>query len=468
MKMHTLWQASLAKRMLFALLVAFGLVAAALLTSDYIGAQHEFSATQDTALVRQVTRVGATLSTIQDPHDALVLMRAMQDQSRLARRDMGIPGELLIELRRDTGPRLYASPALKKQALNAPATGQGHQVLNGLAHRLAQIKAGSWVLVMAEPQLDKLTLLTLLGRDLAPSLALAFPFVVLPVWLAIRQGLRPLRRLSGRLAQRHADDLSSLDIDLKYAELQPVVSAFNALLLKLRDKVQRERAFVQDAAHELRTPMAVIAAQAHVLTRAASDAERLQAQDALEHAIERASHLARQLLALASLDDTRGAPLQPIDLAHLLQTTLAQAMPLAQQRGMDLSLDAPDSLPITTDLAAWQSIVVNLLDNALRYGRMGGQVAITLRVTSGELVLTVADDGPGIPQAERAHIFDRFARGLNHDVPGTGLGLAIVKQGVQRLQGSIRITEGLGPDQGVGFEVQVADHQNPGRLATQC
>jgi len=112
--------------------------------------------------------------------------------------------------------------------------------------------------------------LTLLSRDLAPSLALAFPFVVLPVWLAIRQGLRPLRRLSGRLAQRHADDLSSLDIDLKYAELQPVVSAFNALLLKLRDKVQRERAFVQDAAHELRTPMAVIAAQAHVLTRAAS------------------------------------------------------------------------------------------------------------------------------------------------------------------------------------------------------
>jgi signal transduction histidine kinase len=241
---------------------------------------------------------------------------------------------------------------------------------------------------------------------------------------------------------------------MTYAELKPVVTTFNELLNKLRGKVQRERDFVQDAAHELRTPMAVISAQAHVLARAASEAERLQAEGALESAIARASHLARQLLALASLDESRSAPMQRMDLAHLLQTMLAQAMPLARQRCIELSLDAPESLSLESDMAALQSIVMNLIDNGVRYGREGGQLAVTLQNSPDHITLIVADDGPGIPETERTHIFERFVRGSGQDIPGSGLGLAIVKQAVQRLRGSVQIDTGL-DGRGVAFVVRI-------------
>ena len=147
--------------------------------------------------------------------------------------------------------------------------------------------------------------------------------------------------------------------------------------------------------------------------------------------------------------------MQQMDLSLLLQTSLAQAMQQAQQRGIELSLDAPDRMNIEADPIALQSIISNLLDNALRYGREGGQLAVTLQDLNDHVVLTVADDGPGIPEAEHARIFDRFVRGSAQDSPGTGLGLAIVKQAVQRLRGSVQIAPGL-YGRGVAFVVRIA------------
>lgn len=445
-------QPSLTRRVVGALLLAVALAGVVLLGQSYLEFRREFAAGPDSSLVQAVQVVGASLEPLTAPHDAAVVLQAIQRQSDLARRHSKFDGALLIELVSKTGERVYATPELGNTTLDAPATGQRDQLINGRHFRVTQAAAGRWQLRFGEPRLTDSSALSLLGRDLVPSLLIAVPVVLLPVWLAVRRGLRPLRQLSARLAQRHEDDLSPLSIDMTYAELKPVVATVNELLDKLRDKVQRERAFVQDAAHELRTPMAVIAAQAHVLARAASEAERQQAEGALESAIARASHLARQLLALASLDDAQVASMQRVDLSHLLQTMLAQAMPLAQQRGIELSLDAPDSLSVDADLIALQSIVANLLDNGLRYGSEGGQLAVTLQASPDHITLSVADDGPGIPAAEHARIFDRFVRGAVQDNPGTGLGLAIVKQAVQRLRGSVQIEAGLN-GRGVAFVV---------------
>lgn len=446
---------SLTRRVVLALLLAFALVGAVLLAQSYIEVQNEFSSgAKDTALTKAVYVVVTSLEPLDNAHDASTVLQTIQRQSLQARQQNHLDGILLGELLGPDGQRVYATPELGDVHLDAASTGQRNQLINGHMHRVAQARAGRWLLRFAEPQLADGSLLSILGGQLVPSLLLAFPLVLLPIWVAVRQGLRPLRQLSQRLALRRDDDLSALDIDLRYAELQPVVAAFNELLTKLRDKVARERAFVQDAAHELRTPMAVIAAQAHVLARAASEAERHQAEGALEQAIQRASHLAQQLLALASLDDTRPISLQRIDVAHLLQTMLAQAAPAASQHNIELSLDAPDSLSIEADRPALQSIIQNLIDNALRYGRTGGQVAVTLQASADGVTLTVADDGPGIPEAEHAHIFDRFVRGAGHDVQGTGLGLAIVKQAAQRLRGSVEMAPGL-YDKGVAFIVRL-------------
>lgn len=452
--MRRWFEPSLARRVVLSILVAFGLVTVVLVAQSYLEFRREFAEGQDSFLVRTVHGVAASLAAVDDVHDAQVIMRFVQRQTDQARREAKLPGGLLIELWDQAGERIYASAELGATRLDAPATGQRDQIIGGHHFRVAQGQAGRWVFRLGEPRLTDVSALRALGGELVPSILIAFPFVLLPVWLAVRQALRPLRRLSGRMAERHDDDLTPLDLDLKYAELQPMVHAFNELLAKLREKVQRERAFVQDAAHELRTPMAVISAQAHVLRLAASDAERHQAVGALELAIARASHLAQQLLALASLDEMRPSALQRVDVAHLLQNMLAQATPLAAQRQIELSLDAPDSLSLMVDLPAWQSIAQNLIDNAMRYGRAGGQVAVTLQSGPEQVTLMVADDGPGIPLSERAHIFDRFVRGSGHDAPGSGLGLAIVKQAVQRMRGDIAIGEGI-QGMGVTFTVRL-------------
>src|SRR5690606_17414870 len=152
-----------------------------------------------------------------------------------------------------------------------------------------------------------------------------------------------------------------------HRELRPLEQSLDHLFAQLRQKVERERVFVQDAAHEIRTPLAVINAQAHVLARSPDAAERAQAQAHLEQAIARTSHLAQQLLDLAALDEAQRPAPRDIDVAHWLRAALAQAAPAAMARQIELSLDAPDHLPARLDLPALESVVQNLIDNAVRY-----------------------------------------------------------------------------------------------------
>ena len=158
------------------------------------------------------------------------------------------------------------------------------------------------------------------------QILIVFPFIFAAVWLAIARALEPLRQLSSGIAARGSDDLTAIDVDPKFDELRPLVSALNSLLLQLRSKVSREHAFVQDAAHELRTPLAVISAQAHVLGMADSVAERRDAESQMDQAIARAAHLIHQLLDLAKFDhDKSPAPLEldTVSYTHLTLPTKA-------------------------------------------------------------------------------------------------------------------------------------------------
>jgi signal transduction histidine kinase len=201
--------------------------------------------------------------------------------------------------------------------------------------------------------------------------------------------------------------------------------------------------------------MAAIAAQAHLLTHTPDEGDRREAGAALDHALERASHLSRQLLDLAALDDAHPRAAQAVDLVELTQQALALAAPQALALGLELSLDAPDRLPCRIDRVAFESVLQNLVDNALRYVPADGRVSITLRVAAGGLSLTVADDGPGIPRDQRERAFERFWRGeAQAGVAGSGLGLAIVRQAAGRLGGRVRIDDGL-DGRGVAFVLEM-------------
>lgn len=321
-----------------------------------------------------------------------------------------------------------------------------------------QVTKGPWRIRLGLTSVTDLRLLWMLGKDIWIYLMVAFLVQLIPMFIAVSGGIRPLRQWSQRIAERKPDDLRPLEEAARYSELEPMSNALNTLLCQLRGKMDQERAFVQNAAHELRTPMAVISTQAHVLASATDDDTRQQAKLHLEHAAHRASHLIGQLLQLAQLETEHAPrPAQQLDVAQLLRLSLAQLFPLAERKAQELSLQAPDQLWVTVDRDALQSIIDNLIGNAIRYVQEGGSIAVSLNLEGAYWQLQVSDNGPGIPLADRIRIFERFYRVADNTQPGTGLGLAIVKAACQRLGGSIQL--GDGPEgRGTCFTVQIPMH----------
>lgn len=439
---------TLARRLVTALLLAMGLLAALILIQDQLDLQRDMG----TGVRGLALDWAAGLDALDDPQQAAKLVAAQARRANaLRRRSELIPGDLVVQLFDAKGHLLYASaPA---DAISKP--GLGEQMLAGRKHWTYRHDSEHWSLQLAEPSLSSTRLLGFSSWELSKQLLIAFPLMLLPLWLAVRSGLKPLRRLTNRINKLDLNrQVEPLGLDLRYAELQPLASAFDTLLLRLRERLQREQAFVHDAAHELRTPLAVVAAQAHALVHAQSEPTRAQASAALMQAIARSAHLSQQLLESATLDQAGTKPTEPFDLAALCTQLLTQQSALARERGIDISLDAPPHLLLSIDRLAFQSILQNLLDNALRYVPRGGQVEVVLQCDEAGLRLRVADDGPGIPIADREQAFERFWRGKGHDQSGTGLGLAIVRQAAQLLGGQLKLTDGLA-QRGLCVELQL-------------
>lgn len=293
------------------------------------------------------------------------------------------------------------------------------------------------------------------SEGLLQPLLVAFPLVLLPVWVSVHTGLRPLRQLSRELAQRPPGNLEALAVSAPHAELAPVMRELNATLARLRALLQRERNFLADAAHELRTPLAVIGTQRDLLLHSASDEERRAAAERLGNGVERAGRLVGQLLALARLDaDTAHAP-AAVDLADIARDCLAAHAGPAAARDIELCYLGPDRLPSRGLLQVFESITDNLVGNAIRYGRHGGRVELQLGQHAGRLVLEVRDDGPGIAPQLREAVFERFVRGPDAGANGSGLGLAVVRSAARRIGAGVEIGAGIG-GKGVSFRVQWA------------
>ncbi|MES3024354.1 MAG: ATP-binding protein [Pseudomonadota bacterium] len=432
---------TLSRRVIATLLASFGVVWVVLVAFFY--SQETGQRTVDAQQRNRGETVTAALAAIDNVEQARTAMALYSAFFNANLKRNGFPGAFVLQLEDRQGRRLFVSPEGGAASLHGVAGKLIDVDANGARFHVFRGDTARWTVLIGEPRLDPKRLLPRLFANLGLSILISFPFVLLPTWFAVTRGLRPLRQLSGTIEARGPDDLAPLGLDPKYEELTPVTSALDRLFTQLRTKMAREHAFVQDAAHELRTPMAVISAQGHVLALADSADERRAAGRQLEHAIARASHLIQQLLDLAHIDAPSGAASAALDAALLVRREIATAAPGAMARDIELSLEAPDVLMHTLEAHAFASIVQNLLTNAVRYGKAGGLVAVELSTAGGGLTLTVADDGPGIAEAERALVFERFYRVAGNDVAGSGLGLAIVAQAVARLHGSVRLEAGL-------------------------
>ena len=456
---------SLSARFIWALLAAVALAALAIAARDFYVFQRDFLIKYP--LLISARAVMSSLDAIDNEQEARQLVQSIERITNrltleLAQSDP-LVGTALVQLRDARGQLVYAGGGVDAAALQGVPEQQRVISYGSNTYLSAQTSNARWTLLLAEPTKNDWSVLIRILQTLWPDLLVGFAAVLLPVWLTVRYGLRPLRQLSDHLRMRRADDLSMIDLRSHYTELDQVTASLNGMLERLREHVRREREFVQDAAHELRTPLAVIAAQAHVLTRVTDEVEREEAAKDLLRAIERSSQLAQQLLTLAALDEAPRGTCQTLDVAELVRHTLAAMYSAAAARQLDLSLDAPDRLIGDIDVSVFQSILNNLLENALRYGHWGGKLAVSLSVVktfgaaakaTATLQLTVADNGPGIAMADRERIFERFVRGANRQTHGSGLGLAIVQQGARTMGGSVSLTDGL-DGRGVAFVVRL-------------
>lgn len=270
-------------------------------------------------------------------------------------------------------------------------------------------------------------------------------------WFVIRRLLAPLERAAAGIAAKSPQDLTPVSGAGQPRELQPIVDALNALLVRLSGALDTERRFTADAAHELRTPLAALRMRLQLIERQrGAPAADLRA---LRDDVDRCTALVESLLALARLDPQRGAlALEPVDLASLfagLDTSAAQAHGITVQR------DA-QAATVMAHPALLASALRNLLDNALRYGAPGGRVQLSAApMASGGVRIAVRDDGPGVTPADRARLGERFFRVLGTGQTGNGLGLSIVAR-IAALHGAtLRFEEGL-QGRGLGVVLEFA------------
>ena len=268
----------------------------------------------------------------------------------------------------------------------------------------------------------------LAARAILPMAVIA-PLLMLVLWWVIRRSLDPIERTRQQVAARAANDLSPLHENELPDEVRPLVQEINLLFARLHGAFDAQKAFVANAAHELRSPLTALKLQAQALARTSDDGTRALAAARLNQGIERAIRLMNQLLALArhEADGTATLPMQRLNLQDLVQQAVADVLPQAQERTIDLGVVPSDAAWVQGDADALLILLRNLLENAIKYTPPKGQIDMAIESRHNGACLTVEDSGPGIPAADRERVFDRFFRGTQAGATGSGLGLAIAR-----------------------------------------
>lgn len=291
-------------------------------------------------------------------------------------------------------------------------------------------------------------------------LALALPVLAGLLWAGVRLALAPLHRLGDEVARRRTligqpQAQAPLAAEPVTRELQPLVAALNDLFERVAGLLEAERRFTADAAHELRTPIAAIRAQAEVARAARSGEARHHALDGVLSGCNRATRLVDQLLILARLEGCPDRPRHPVDLAALTRTVAADLAPQALQRDQQLTLDDTGPFVLDGEPTLLGVLLRNLVDNALRYSPAGATVALQV----GPQGWTLEDSGPGLQPAVAQRLGERFVRGEGHDAAGSGLGWSIVRR-IARAHG-LAVTADASPTLG-GLRVRLQPRALPG------
>ena len=273
-------------------------------------------------------------------------------------------------------------------------------------------------------------LITNISRRLITPALVTLPLLGVLIWVGIGRGLRPLQKVAKEVMRRDPAYLEVMDIGPVPDEIKPLVKSLNGLFEQVKVAFEKERQFTDDAAHELRTPLAALKTQAQVALRARDSHERTTALEQLLSGVDRASHLVGQMLTLARLDPEAGViQREGINLHELAADVVAQLVPKAIKKQINVELTGDEDAKVLAEPLSLSILIRNLVENAIVYTPESGEIILNIdkTATSG-VVLCVTDTGPGIDETLKHRVFDRFFRVLGNRSTGCGLGLSIVKR----------------------------------------
>lgn len=422
--MKRLW-GSLQGRLLVLLALAVGLVGAVAVTLTVVDARHELDELLDGHLAQAAALLVVQQVRVHE-HDDDDDDGAKVDAPVLHRYAPQVAFQVWHE-----GRLSMRSANAPREPMTARAQGFATETLDGRPWRLFVTRGAEHdVRVIVGEQLrSRRAILLAVLRGTAVAALLALPLLALGTWAAVRGGLSPLRRLGQQLATREPQALQPLDLPRAPSELRPLVDALNALFTRIAALLESERRFTADAAHELRTPIAAIRAQAQAASLQSDDTSRTQALQATLQGCDRAAHLVDQLLTLSRLEAQGPIDRRPLDLAALARRVAAEVASRSPAQAGGLELQAEGECLVSANEALLAVLLRNLMDNALRYAGPGAPVRVAVaRGVAGGATLVVEDGGAGMAEADRARLGERFFRVAGHEAPGSGLGWSIVRR----------------------------------------
>lgn len=457
---------SLERRLLLLLLLCAPLVWTLGLGIAINRAQHDVNGLFDTEMIRLAQQVAATL----EPREGVPALASPPGSAAVA----SVPATRPDGPNGDADQRELAIAVWDAAGILQVSDREGvllphsNQVLGfqdvelaKAAWRVYYLRSfdGRWLVAAGQKaeERNQLVLSLTLGQ-LLPWLMLLPVLLAVMAW-AVRRALLPVRRLTAELSSRSADELQAVPVDHAPTELRPMLAAMNGLFARIQAAIARERRFTSDAAHELRTPLAVLRAQWDVVRRSANADDRVRAEAKFGAGLDRIDRLVAQMLALSRLEDSIVSRAGvDIDWMPIVEQAVSDCLPLAERRRIELACEGPMdgelALPLQGDAALLTVMLRNLIDNAARYAPIGSTVQ--LRLSSSRIV--VENDGAPLAEDHLARLGERFYRPDGQDEAGSGLGVSIVQR-IAALHGLVVGFVRL--DHGRGVRVEIARLPTP-------
>ncbi len=352
---------------------------------------------------------------------------------------------ILIRIYRDNHVVWDSQPGIGKIPHKESYAGFGNVFFDDQNWRFFQLhdivhngKSSDSYIIVAEKESIRDEMMTELALSGLLSQVLLIPCIAFLMYWLIERNFKPISELQFAITQRNVNKLDAISVSRSTVELSPLVNALNGLLHELDLAWRREKRFTRMAAHELKTPLAVLRLNAENALLSRNEDELQNDLKRILMGIERSDRLIQQLLTLARIESVHEMDFSPIELQTLIRSTISDLVPLALKREQELSFIGEESY-VLGDESFLRLLFTNLIDNAIRYSGHGSIITVTIENKSDEVNIYVADTGDDVSDETRQKLFESFYRSNREKGDGAGLGLAITRDIVELHEGNVEL-----------------------------